>query len=96
MHLYQHPGNIKTGLFVLGLVLVSEVMLYTQSLVKNLCEDNREIVQLYTELMVKAVINENDENLNFIFENVINKVQFPIIQRNIEGELLPCVIFQKI
>ena len=96
MHLYQHTGNIKAGLFVLGLVLVSEVMLYTQSLVKNLCEDNIGIVQLYAKLMIKTVINKNDKNLNFIFENVISKVQLPIIQRNIEGELLSCVIFQKI
>jgi signal transduction histidine kinase len=63
-------------------------MFYTQSLVKNLREDNREIVQLYAELMAKAVINESDENLNFIFENVIKKVQFPIVQTNVEGEPL--------
>ena len=88
MRLYQHTGNIKSGLFVLGLALVSGLMLYTQSLVKNLREDNREIVQLYAELMAKAVINESDENLNFIFENVIKKVQFPIVQTNVEGEPL--------
>ena len=88
MRLYQHTGNIKAGLFVLGLVLVSGLMLYTQSLVKNLREDNREIVQLYAELMAKAVINESDENLNFIFENVIKKVQFPIVQTNEEGKPL--------
>ena len=88
MRLYQHTGNIKAGLFVLGLVLVSGLMLYTQSLVKNLREDNREIVQLYAELMAKAVLNESDENLNFIFENVIKKVQFPIVQTNAEGEPL--------
>jgi len=88
MRLYQHTGNIKAGLFVLGLVLVSGLMLYTQSLVKNLREDNREIVQLYAELMAKAVINDSDENLNFIFENVIKKVQFPIVQTNEEGKPL--------
>ena len=88
MRLYQHTGNIKSGLFVLGLALISGLMLYTQSLVKNLREDNREIVQLYAELMAKAVINESDENLNFIFENVIKKVQFPIVQTNVEGEPL--------
>jgi len=88
LRLYQHTGNIKAGLFVLGLVLVSGLMLHTQSLVKNLREDNREIVQLYAELMAKAVINESDENLNFIFENVIKKVQFPIVQTNVEGEPL--------
>ena len=88
MRLYQHTGNIKVGLFVLGLALVSGLMLYTQSLVKNLREDNREIVQLYAELMAKAVINDSDENLNFIFENVIKKVQFPIVQTNEEGKPL--------
>ncbi len=88
MRLYQHTGNIKAGLFLLGLALVSGLMLHTQSLVKNLREDNREIVQLYAELMAKAVVNESDENLNFIFENVIKKVQFPIVQTHVEGEPL--------
>ena len=88
MRLYQHTGNIKAGLFLLGLGLVSGLMIHTQSLVKKLREDNREIVQLYAELMAKAVVNESDENLNFIFENVIKKVQFPIVQTNVEGEPL--------
>ncbi|MBC8215996.1 MAG: HAMP domain-containing histidine kinase [Candidatus Marinimicrobia bacterium] len=80
MRQYRYSGNIKAGLFLLGLLLVSGLMFYTQTLVKSLREDNREIVKLYAELMAKAVINESDENLNFIFENIIKKVQFPIIQ----------------
>ncbi len=80
MRQYRYSGNIKAGLFILGLLLVSGLMFYTQTLVKSLREDNREIVKLYAELMAKAVINESDENLNFIFENIIKKVQFPIIQ----------------
>ena len=80
MRLYQHTGNIKSGLFVLGLALVSGLMLYTQSLVKNMREDNRKIVQLYAELMAKIVLNESDENLNFIFrEKLLKQYLSPLL-----------------
>jgi len=36
--------------------------------------------------MAEAILNEDNENLNFVFENIIKKVQFPIIQSDINGD----------
>lgn len=84
MNWYKYSVNIKAGLFILGIFLVSAFVLFTQKIVKDLRDDNREIVQLYAEIIAGVATSENDENLDFIFENIIQKVQFPLIQSDAE------------
>lgn len=84
MNWYKYSVNIKAGLFILGIILVSAFVLFTQKIVRDLRDDNREIVQLYAEIIAGVAISEDDENLNFIFENIIQKVQFPLIQSDVE------------
>ena len=67
MNWYKYSGNIKTGLFVLGLILVSAFVIFTQKIVNDLRDDNREIVKLYAEIIAGVATDENDESLNFIF-----------------------------
>ena len=74
MNWYKYSVNIKAGLFILGIILVSLFVLFTQKIVKDLRDDNREIVQLYAEIIAGVATSENDESLNFIFENIIQKV----------------------
>ena len=80
MKLYKNAGNIKSGLFILGIVFVILLLGYTQALVNELRRDNREVVRLYASFIANIVQDENETNLNFIFENVIKKVKFPLIQ----------------
>lgn len=80
MKLYKNAGNIKSGLFILGIVFVILLLGYTQVLVNELRRDNREVVRLYASFIANIVQYENETNLNFIFENVIKKVKFPLIQ----------------
>ena len=80
MKLYKNAGNIKSGLFILGIVFVILLLGYTQILVNELRRDNREVVRLYASFIANIVQDENETNLNFIFENVIKKVKFPLIQ----------------
>ena len=77
---YRHTGNIKAGLFIIGITLIISLLTYTKNLIDGLRSDNREIVQLYAEIIANAVQDENDTNLDFIFDNIIKKVKFPIIQ----------------
>ena len=80
MKLYRHAGNIKSGLFIMGITLVIGLLAYTQILVNQLRRDNRSIVRLYAGLIANVVKDENDTNLDYIFENIIQKVKFPLIQ----------------
>ncbi len=87
MKLYKHTANIKAGLFILGVSLVIGLLAYTQRLVNNLRDDNREIVSLYAGLIAKVVQEDNDQNLDFIFENIIKKVKFPLIQTDLDNKI---------
>jgi anti-sigma regulatory factor (Ser/Thr protein kinase) len=61
------------------------MVFYSQWIVERLRDDNRKIVQMYAEIIAEAVESETDENLNFIFDNIITQIQFPIIQSDASG-----------
>ena len=76
----RYSRNIKTGLLILGMILITGIVIYSQWIVEKLREDNLNIVQMYSEIIAEAVESESDENLNFIFDKIISRIQFPIIQ----------------
>ena len=77
---YHHIGNIKGGIFLIGIFLVIGLLSYTRYLSSELREDNREVVKLYADIIAATVKDDSNTNINFIFENIIKKVKFPIIQ----------------
>ena len=81
---YKHVGNIKGFIFLVGVFLVIGIFSYTSYLSRELREDNREVVNLYAEIIAEAVNDDTNSNIDFIFENIIKKVKFPIIQSNIK------------
>ena len=81
---YRHIGNIKGGIFLIGVFLIIGIFYYTNFLSKELREDNRQVVKLYAEIIAGAVNNGTDENINFVFDNIIKKVKFPIIQSGLD------------
>ena len=83
MHSYRHSGNIKAGLFILGIILISGLLMYSQSVVDRLRANNKEVVQLYAEIIASTVESESDENLSFIFDKIIKRVQFPLIYSDV-------------
>ena len=82
MNLYRNTGNIKAGLFIIGIGLVIGLITYTQILINELRKDNRGIVNLYAEIIANTVKDDNDTNLDFVFDNIIKKVKFPLIQND--------------
>ena len=77
---YRHIGNIKGGIFLIGVFLVIGLLSYTRYLSSELRKDNREVVKLYAEIIAETVKDDSNTNIDFIFENIIKKVKFPIIQ----------------
>jgi len=77
---YRHIGNIKGGIFLIGVFLVIGLFSYTSYLSSQLREDNREVVKLYAEIIAATVKDDSNTNIDFIFDNIIKKVKFPIIQ----------------
>jgi hypothetical protein len=62
------------------------LLLYSNSLVNKLRDDNRDIVKVYSQIIAKTVNEPSDSNLNFVFDEIIKKVQFPIIYSNAQKE----------
>lgn len=85
MNIYRRSTNIKLGLLLIGIFLFTGMVFYSQWIVERLRDDNRKIVQMYAEIIAEAVESETDENLNFIFDNIITQIQFPIIQSDASG-----------
>ena len=86
MNGYRNSVNIKLGLFFFGLILIIGLLAYSNSIVSRLKNDNREIVKLYSEIIAKTVNEDSDTNLNFVFDEIIKKVQFPIIYSDLESK----------
>ena len=82
MDLLKHSSNIKAGLFFIGFVLIILLLSYTQGIVNELRNDNGEIVKLYAEIIAETISDETDTNLDFVFDEIIQKAQFPIIYSN--------------
>ena len=86
MDFLKYSSNIKAGLFLLGFVLIIFLLSYTQNIVNELRSDNGEIVKLYAEIIAETISDENDANLDFVFDKIIQKAQFPIIYSNNQRE----------
>lgn len=86
MNLYRNTANIKAALFIAGFIMIVGLIFYTQNIVKQLREDNREIVKLYAELVADVAAQQGDENLDFIFRNIIQNIRFPVVQTNLDDE----------
>jgi signal transduction histidine kinase len=96
---YRNSSNIKLALISVGFILIIGLLAYSNSIVNQLRDDNREIVKVYSEIIAKTVNEESDANLSFVFDEIIKKVQFPIIysdadqnpvySRNLGGSVSP-------
>ncbi|MEC7799305.1 MAG: sensor histidine kinase, partial [Candidatus Neomarinimicrobiota bacterium] len=79
MNYFRLYTNIKLGLFFIALFLIFGLLTYSNSIVDQLRKDNRQIVTIYSQIIAKTVNEDNDDNLNFVFDEIIKKIQFPII-----------------
>ena len=60
---YTTGTKIKIGLLFFGLALVAGTIFYSNSIVVQLREDNRQIVTVYSRIIAKTINEENDANL---------------------------------
>jgi len=72
--------NIKAILLGVALVIGIATLLYTNRLISQLQKKERDIVQLYAKGIEYLINSPNDaSDLTFLFENVIQPIDFPII-----------------
>ncbi len=85
-NIINNSSSIKFSLFFIGIILIVGLLFYSNSLVNRLRDDNREIVKVYSQIIAKTINEPSDTNLNFVFDEIIKKVQFPIIYSNVQND----------
>ena len=83
--LYQLSGRFKGFLFILAILIISLLLIYTQRIVNELRADSREILLFYAQLIARAASEESDMDLNFVFDQIIQRTNFPIVQTGPDG-----------
>jgi len=75
-------ANIKIALLITGIILIIATLIYTQVLVAEILDRERDIANLYAKSIEFIANDENQSGeYNFVFNNVINAntINFPII-----------------
>lgn len=85
MPLYRYTVNIKIGLFVIGILIVLALQWYSQTLVREIQESEQHLVDLYANMIAEAASREGGEEFSFIFDEVIQHIQFPVIITATDG-----------
>lgn len=76
---YESKGRFKGLLFGIALAIIVALLVYTEQLVDNLRSESRNILQYYASLNARAASVAASSDLEFIFEEIIRKTYFPII-----------------
>ncbi|MGB7063206.1 MAG: HAMP domain-containing sensor histidine kinase [Candidatus Zixiibacteriota bacterium] len=78
------------GFLVFGVVLIAGVFFfYTQTLISQIKENSRQVMNTYARLwQLAASAPTSGAEIDVIFEEIIQKSDFPIVVTDAEGELL--------
>ena len=76
MKKYTYSSKIKISLLFFGLTLMAGAIFYSNYIVSQLRDDNRQIVTVYSRIIANTINEESDANLGFVFDEIIKKVQF--------------------
>jgi signal transduction histidine kinase len=83
-------ANIKIALLVTGIIIIIATLIYTQILVTDILEREREIANLYAKSIEFIANDENQSGeYNFIFTTVVNSnsINFPIIVTDAKSKM---------
>ncbi len=83
---YRLAGRLKSFLFVTAVIIILGLLYYTQQIVNGLRAEARSILLFYAQLYARAANDADDRALDFIFEEIIKRTDFPIILASAEGE----------
>jgi two-component sensor histidine kinase len=78
-NVYHLKGNFKGILFILAIAIILGSLYYSQKLVSDLQEQSREFLRFRVKVIENSINNDEAGDLSFIFSNVIQTADFPII-----------------
>ena len=78
-------GGFKGLLLVLAVGIGLSLHLYTQHIIHQLRNEARSLVEFYAQMYAKVAETPSDEDLSFLFDQIIRKTNFPIIQTDTQN-----------
>ncbi|MBX7152165.1 HAMP domain-containing histidine kinase [bacterium] len=85
---YRLSVNIKSGLFILAVLIILGVIAYTQYILERLRDDSRHIVKIYAQLIARIGQEDPEAEYSFVFDEVIKRIDFPIVNTDADGNPL--------
>lgn len=81
MRVSKSSVNIKLFLLVIAILISAATLFYTQNLVKKLQQRETQVVELYAKGLqyIAQSSPEKTQDFTFIFENIIKRIDFPLI-----------------
>jgi two-component sensor histidine kinase len=73
-------GSYKSIVFLLAIGLILSLHLYTQHIIGQLREEARSLVLFYARMYARVAETESTSDISFIFEQIIQRTNFPLIQ----------------
>lgn len=91
MKIYNNTLTMKLKIFLLfiGSIIALGTWFYTQNLVNKLQGREKQIVELYANSLEYIIsVNNSETDLTFIFQNIIQRIDFPLILTDQNNELI--------
>jgi len=89
---YKRKGNFKGFLFILGLLIIGFILLYTQYLVSILQEKSRESINFRVRVLEQNLNNPDmNGDFGFLLTEVIQGIDFPVIYTDAEMDPQFCI-----
>ncbi len=80
--------KIKLALIIVGATIALGTLYYTQNLVGRLQQREKDIVQLYASSLEYGASTETiNMDFTFVFQNIIKRIDFPLILTNDNDEV---------
>lgn len=77
--LYRLSDQFNLLLFSIAIILILILLYYSQTIVHDLRVQSRTILEFYAQIHSHAAAENDTTNINFLFENIIEKTNFPVI-----------------
>ena len=85
--LYMESGTLRGVFFVIIIMSIIGIVLYTQTLVSDLRKETRNIVEFYAQTFQRIASADVDGRaLNWVFENINKRTNFPLVLTQPDGE----------
>ncbi|MFQ5650804.1 MAG: ATP-binding protein [bacterium] len=85
INLYKLKSHFKGLLFIFAILIIILLFFYNYQVVSELRSESRQILLFYARLYASAASAESTTNLNFIFDEIILRTNFPIVLTDADG-----------